>query len=101
MFGVNFIRRRFCVLFLVFYIIFFGTIITLGSVKQMYINESITRFNQLLKVVGPYISNEQKTLYESSFAQIRNGYDYDKLIESLEKIAKEKQQKIPEIGFIF
>jgi CRISPR/Cas system-associated endoribonuclease Cas2 len=69
--------------------------------RETYVNNAITHYEQLSKIVRPYISDEKNKIYISNFAQIQNKNDYVKLISELEKIAKENNQKIPILNFAF
>lgn len=101
LFHKNLSKNRSFAMFLVLYLSFAGTITTLTLVKQKYINDATTHFEQLSEIVRPYISVEQDILYRSSFFQIQNKEDYVKLIDNLEQIAIEKELKVPEFSFTF
>lgn len=81
--------------------LFVGTIFTLDSVKQKYINNAVTNFNQLSKIVRPYVSEEEYIGYTSTFSQIRKKEDYVNLINKLGDIAKDNNQSVPEFDFTF
>lgn len=87
--------------FLFLYLIFAGTIVTLDLVREKYINNSITHFQQLIIIVEPYISKEEVLLYKSKFAQIKNKNDYVDLINNLENTLNQNKQRVPEFNFVF
>lgn len=94
-------RKPWFLWFSLFYMIFAGTIFTLDSVKQSYINNAVTNFEQLSKIIRPYVSEEDNDKYISSFSQIKNREDYVILINKLQSIAKDNNQNIPEFKFTF
>ncbi len=81
--------------------LFVGTIFTLDSVKQKYINNAVTNFEQLSKIVRPYVSEEEDMKHNSTFSQIRKKDDYVNLIGKLINIAKDNNQLVPEFDFTF
>jgi hypothetical protein len=83
------------------YMLFIGTIFTLYLVKQKYINNAVTNFEQLSKIVRPYVSEEESIKYISSFSQIKNKDDYANLVNKLQNIAKYNNQHIPEFDLTF
>lgn len=93
--------RRSFVWFILVYMIFALTIFILDITKYTYINDAITNYKQLSRIVQPYISLEKVIEYDSTFAQIENKQDYENIIVELQKIAKENEQKVPEFDFIF
>jgi len=70
-------------------------------VREKYINNSITHFQQLIIIVEPYISKEEVLLYKSKFAQIKNKNDYVDLINNLENTLNQNKQRVPEFNFVF
>jgi hypothetical protein len=95
------LKKSWFVWFILLYAIFAGTIFTLDSVKEKYINNAITNFEQLSKIVRPYISEEDNIKYVSIFSQIKNKDDYVNLISKLQNIAKDNKQSTPEFNFTF
>jgi len=97
----NIHKRSVFVWFLIFYVVFTGTIFVLDLVRQNYINNAITYFEQLTKIVRPYSTNEQMDLYYSNFSQIHNKNDFVNIINQLEEVVKNNNLKAPEFSFTF
>lgn len=87
--------------FLFIYFLFSGTVVTLGLVREKYINNSITHFHQLITIIEPYVDQEKILLYKSRFAQIKNKNDYVEIIINLENISKQNNQNVPKFNFVF
>ncbi len=100
-FHKDFHKKRYFVVFLVSYILFTGTILSLTLVREKYINNAATHFEQLHNIISPYIVDNQRLTFKSSFAQIKNRDDYADLITAMEQIAEEKNLAIPEFNFTF
>jgi len=94
-------KKSWFVWFFFLYTVFATTIFTLDAVKQRYINNAVTNFEQLSKIVRPYISEEEDIKHASIFFQIRNKEDYVVLINKLQKIAKDNNQSIPDFSLTF
>lgn len=60
------------------------------SIVIKYKLDKISNYEQKIKTVKPYLSQNEYDLFNSSFAQIKNISDYDKLINSLKRIALQK-----------
>ena len=86
---------------LVFYALFISTTTVLVSVREVYVNNAMTHFEQLSQIVRPHTSVEQDILYKSSFSQIQNRDDYILIINELKKVAIEEQLSIPKFSFTF
>lgn len=95
------IKHPLFVWFLSFYIIFAGTVTFLDYTKRFYINNSISYFNQLVKINSPFLTDEERKTTESLFAQISNKKDYLYLINKLRENAQKNNQRVPEFNFTF
>lgn len=66
-----------------------GTLIIINQFtvyRLGYINNSIANYQQLKRIVIPYINNKELNLIESQFALIKNKKSYEVIILKLEKI---------------
>ena len=57
------------------------------SIQESYVNDKITYYNQAYHIVAPYVSEEDRLLFNSKFSQIKDKEDYDLLIGELKQIA--------------
>ena len=87
--------------FILIYTVFAITIISLNLVKETYINDAITYYEQMLSITAPYLSSEEYIQIESEFAQIKNKSDYQFVVRKLELTASEHDLETPEFSFIF
>ena len=94
-------RKSWFMWFSLLFYLFAGTIFILDLIKQKYINNAVTNFEQLSKIIRPYISEEQDMAYMSAFSQIKNKKNYTSLIDELQKIAKDNDQETPDFRFTF
>ena len=81
---------------LYFYLIFVFTASAFQISKAIFINESITQYQQLKSSISPYIDNQEILLIDSSFSRIKNKNDYEVLINKMEEI--EKQSSSADLG---
>lgn len=63
--------------------------------QHAYINRAVTHFHQLLAIAGPYLSEEERMLYKSRFAQISSSDDYASLTAALEDLCRAKNLRTP------
>lgn len=94
-------RKSWFVWFLLLYTLFTGTIFVLDLTKQKYINNAVTNFEQLSKIVRPYITEIDEEKFISNFSQIRNKKDYVLLMSKIESIAKDNNLNIPDFSLTF
>ncbi len=88
--------------FLIIYLIVLAIVSTLTVARITYVNKSIAYYNQLLKIVSPSLSIEDRVFIESQFAQINTKEEYIQIIENLEKIVRESDAAQPQKpSFIF
>jgi len=77
-------------------IFIFLLVFSMVQANQMaYISRAITHFQVLTKITSPYISEDQRLLYQSRFSQISSKDDYEKLVNELLGICKSKNLKSP------
>lgn len=70
-----------------------------GLFIAAYENLYITRFEQILTICSPYISQNETSKFHSQFAQIKSKIDYENIVSSLENIAKSNNLSLPKIIF--
>jgi len=66
--------------------------------QTAYINRAITHFHQLVTITGPYMNQEEMTLYRSKFAQVSSRADYVNVIEPLRQLCRGKGIKVPDFS---
>lgn len=76
------------------FLVVFFVFIYIQSIVLKYKINKISNYEQKIKTVKPFISQNQYDLFNSSFAQIKNSSDYDKLINSIKVIALQKNIKM-------
>ena len=76
------------------YIVRFISIFFIETCELLYINETITYYNQLNNICLPYIDETQEHIFASQFAQITCQDDYSKIIVDLKKIANKNNIKV-------
>jgi hypothetical protein len=57
-----------------------------------YSNTVISRFNQELAIVSPYITEQQHQIFQSRFASMKTRAEFVKLFDELNKIAEENSK---------
>jgi hypothetical protein len=82
-------------LMILFLVISLNLTMLYAYVRNAYITNAISYFDQCLAIVRPYIIEEQKIQLLSQFASIKNQEDYESLIKSLHKIAKTNSVTLP------
>ncbi len=76
--------------------IVFATIFFFIQASQTaYINRAVTHFNQLFIIASPYLTEDQRLIKRSQFAQINSRDDYVKVISSLVDVCDEKKITTP------
>jgi hypothetical protein len=69
---------------------------TINSAKVNYINSALLNYHQALRVVSPYLNEQERLTVESQFAQIRTRQDYVDILDKLDRVAQEHGQKAPQ-----
>jgi ABC-type amino acid transport system permease subunit len=80
---------------IVLYLIFSSVFLLVHNVRSIYINRSITYYNQLFVISSPYISEQDRLSVASRFGQIQNSQDYDRIIAELAAIITGHGQTLP------
>lgn len=94
-------RKRYFVVFVVFYTVFVLTFFTLNLVKTKYANQAVVYFTQMITIVTPHLSEQEINEFHSNFAQVKNKSDYVSIISSLEDVVQKNNLEKPEFNFIF
>jgi hypothetical protein len=63
--------------------------------QMAYIGRAITHFQMLTKIAGPYLTEDQRLIYQSRYSQISSKDDYAKLVNELSVLCKFKNLKTP------
>lgn len=75
----------------VFVLVFF----IVQASQVAYVNRAITHFNQLSAIAAPYLSESERLIHRSQFAQITSRADYVKVVESLAATCQSKNLNVP------
>lgn len=82
--------------------IIFGISFMLSELNNIqYINFSIAYFNQLLKLISPYINDDAIKMHESEFARIKCKNDYIESIEKLHAVCKTEKIDVSKFSYKF
>jgi len=81
------------ILMIVIFLLIFSIV---QASQTAYINRAITYFQQLSAIAAPYLSDEQRLLIRSRFAQISTREDYAKLEDELAKVCRARNQRLPD-----
>jgi hypothetical protein len=84
--------------FMLILFVFLAVFSALQANEVAYVNRAITHLRQVMAIAGPYISEGDRKLYLSRFAQISSRDDYAALVSTLEQICKEKNLKVPKFA---
>lgn len=76
---------------IVLFYLFNGLLFIAGEVVVI---NAISDFKQHVRIINPYISNEEKEVIISQWSQMRNLEDYNKVYEGLISVAKENDLKL-------
>lgn len=63
--------------------------------RVFYENAAIVHFQQALKITSPYLTDADRSMVESKFAQIHSKAEYVAIVDGLEKTAKGHGQQVP------
>jgi len=77
-------------------LILFVSIWLYNSMRISYANSALMHYRQVLRICEPYLNDNDKKSVVSSFAQIRKRDDYLAVVKSLEKLAGENGQYVPQ-----
>lgn len=76
-----------CIFMLALYLQFF--------VRTACINFGIQNFNQMLAITSPFMSEHERAVFTSRFAQVQSGDDYFSVMRDLKAIARKNKLRIP------
>jgi uncharacterized membrane protein len=79
--------------------IIFGLSMTFIIVMANIKVNTIINYNQKVKIITPYIDMQKKNLFESKFASMNSKFDFDNIMNEIEKIAEENNLELPEIDY--
>lgn len=91
----RFIKGKFGFYFFIIYSVFCITFFAFDVARNVYINEAVSYYNQLILIIDPEIDVLTHKIFDSRFSQIKNGEDYNLLINDLEELIKSKNFKLP------
>ena len=82
------------------YIAGFMTLLVSGMLmvrvsQATYQTAAVVHFQQVLKIASPYLTDTDRAIVESKFAQINSKAEYVAIMDSLAKTAKEHSQQVP------
>lgn len=69
-------------------------------IRNIYINDSISYFEELLTICKPYIGQKSYDILKSSFAQIQTKEDYVRIINELQEIAQKNKATVREFNIL-
>jgi hypothetical protein len=79
-------------------LIFITTLLVLLTARIVYINVAANYFEQLATIAAPYMSEQERTLARSKFAQIKTREQYVSLILHLQTVVKENGATVIELN---
>lgn len=79
-----------------FVVLTFVMVFSIVQANQLaYVNRAITHAQQLLTIVDPYVSQDQRLLLRSRFAQVSSSEEYAKLTTEMERICRARSLRVP------
>lgn len=63
--------------------------------RVSYENAAVVHFQQALKIASPYLTDPDRAMIESKFAQTHSKSEYVAIVDGLAKTAKEHGQQVP------
>jgi hypothetical protein len=63
--------------------------------REIYQTAAVMHFQQALKIASPYLSDTDRAIIESQFAQIHSKSEYVAIVDGLAKTASEHGQQVP------
>jgi di/tricarboxylate transporter len=84
----------------VIYFLGFTTLLLVGMLlvnlsRVSYENAAVVHFQQALTIASPYLTDTDRAMIESKFAQIHSKSEYVAILDGLAKTAKEHGQQVP------
>jgi hypothetical protein len=77
-------------------VVFLTAFSLIQAVQISYVNRAATHFDQLLNIAGPHLTDSERILYRSRFAQIATREDYASLVHSLDVLCRKNKFRTPE-----
>ena len=90
---LKYLRRM--VYFMGVVVLLFAGMLFVGLSRASYEYRAVVHFQQALKIASPYLSDTDRSMVESKFAQIHSKSDYVAIMDGLRKTAKEHGQTVP------
>jgi hypothetical protein len=81
--------------FLVFSTLLLAGMLLVNLSRASYESAAVVHFQQALKIASPYLSETDRAIVESKFAQIHSKSEYVAIVDGLAKTAKEHGQQVP------
>lgn len=70
-----------------------------SATRIAYVDSAVANFEQVLSITRPYLMEPRKEEFiRSTFSQVRNKGDYEKIIMELRAVAQENGQYVPEFN---
>ena len=79
----------------------FSLIVFINSIQVIYINKVVTYYNQMITIISPSITAEDNEKFNSDFSQIQSKDDYVRIIESIQKVARNNNYITPKPPSVF
>ncbi len=73
----------------------FVVVVGFNFVTTSYEINAISHFQQMISIDSPFITDKDRLLFVSRFAQIKNSNDYTTLVKQIEDIATKNGQDVP------
>ena len=80
------------IFFLKLCLLFFAILIIFNNLRANYVNEEITRFQNMYDITAPAMSEQDRLILKSEFARIKSHEDYDMVINQILEIAKKHDE---------
>ena len=77
-------------------VIFATTLALLFFQRAAYVNRATNHFEQLAQIVAPFQTEQERLLVRSQFAQVASRQEYVKVLDSLAKVGRENNTRLPE-----
>lgn len=87
-------EKKWVKILLFFYIVFTIALALSSLLRITFINQSVTYYNQLFNIAAPFINEDERLMMRSKFGQIQSKDNYDEIINSLLKVARQNNLQI-------
>ena len=78
--------------------IIFSIILSVQFFRVMYVVRAANHVEQLQRIIAPFITQEQRIVFQSRFAQVTTRHEYVQLVVELRNIAAKNDAKSPEFN---